>query len=122
MGKLRYYTGPVLNNCSLGRVCKGKLGVSYRVSGDKANEFVDHIADPDSDKYLPNSVIELLNKIQFEKRLTISAENYVLLKINSKCNGENLTVNNEKIQLVNVAKYLGDSFNSKGSYADLCKD
>ena len=25
-------------------------------------------------------------------------------------------------RLVNVAKYLGDSFNSKDSYADLCKD
>ena len=45
-----------------------------------------------------------------------------LLKINSKCNGENLTVNNEKINSANVAKYLDDSFNSKGSYADLCKD
>ena len=44
------------------------------------------------------------------------------MKINIKCNVENLTVNNEKIKLVNVAKYLGDSFNSKGSYADLCKD
>ena len=44
------------------------------------------------------------------------------MKSISKCNGENLTVNNEKIKLVNVAKYLGDSFNSKGSYADLCKD
>ena len=44
------------------------------------------------------------------------------MKINSKCNGENLTVNNEKIMLVNVAKYLGDSFNTNGSYADLYKD
>ena len=44
------------------------------------------------------------------------------MKINSKCNGENFTVNNEKIKLVKVAKYLGDSFNSRGSYADLCKD
>ena len=54
--------------------------------------------------------------------LTISAEKCELLKINSKCNGENLIVNNEKMKLVNVAKYLGDSFSSKGSDADLCKD
>ena len=33
-----------------------------------------------------------------------------------------MTVNNEKIKLVNVAKYLGDTFSSKGSYADLRKD
>ena len=46
----------------------------------------------------------------------------MLLKISSKCNGENLTVNNEKIKLISVVRYLGESFNSKGSYADLCKD
>ena len=46
---------------------------------------------------------------------TLSAEKCELLKTKSKCNGENLTVNNDKIKLVNVAKYLGDSFNSKGS-------
>ena len=44
------------------------------------------------------------------------------MNINRKCNGENLTVNNETIKVVNVAKYIGVSFNSKGSYADLSKD
>ena len=65
-------------------------------------------------KYLPNSVT-IVEQIQFDKRFTLSAEKCELSKINSKCNGENFTVNNEKIKLVNVAKHLGYRFNSKGS-------
>ena len=87
-------------------------------------ELVDDITDPDSDEIPPKFSNRIVEQIKFEKRLTLSAEKCELLKINfySKCNGENLIVNNEKIKLVNVAKYLGDSFNSKGSYADLNKD
>ena len=33
-----------------------------------------------------------------------------------------MTVNNEKTKLVNVARYLGDTLTSKGSYADLGKE
>ena len=62
-------------------------------------------------KYLQNSDNSIVEQIQFGKRLALSAEKCELLKINRKCNGENLTVNNEKIKLVNVAKYSGDSFN-----------
>ena len=71
---------------------------------------------------LPKSVNKIVEQIQFGKRLTLSSEKCELLKINSECNGGSLTANNEKIKLVNVAKYLDDSFNSKGSYADLRKD
>ena len=114
--------GPVLNNCSLDRVCKESLGYHIGSVEIKSMEFVDDIADPNSDEISAKFSNRIVEQIQFEKRLTLSAEKCELLKINSKCNGENLTVNNEKIKLVNVAKYLGDSFNSKGSYADLCKE
>ena len=114
--------GPVLNNCSLDRVCKESLGYHIGSVKIKSMEFVDDIADPNNDEISAKFSNRIVEQIQFEKRLTLSAEKYELLKINSKCNGENLTVNNEKIKLVNVAKYLGDSFNSKGSYAGLCKD
>ena len=77
-------------------------------------EFGDDIADPKSDDVSAKFSNKIVEQIQFEKRLTLSAEKYELLKISSKCNGENLTVNKEKIKLVNAAKYLGDSFNSKG--------
>ena len=88
----------------------------------KSVEFVDDIADPNSDEISAKFSNRIVEQIQFGKRLTRSAEKCELLKINSKCNGEHLTVNNETIKLVNVAKYLGDRFNSKGSYADLYKD
>ena len=85
-------------------------------------EFVDDIAHPNSDEISAKFRNRIVEQIQFGNRLKLSAEKCELLKTNSKCNGENLTVNNEKIKLVNAAKYLGDSFNLKGSYADLCKD
>ena len=85
-------------------------------------EFVDDIGDPNSDEISAKFSNRIAEQIQFEKRLTLSAEKCELLKISSECNGENLTVNNEKIKSVNAAKYSGDSFNSKGSYADLCKN
>ena len=113
--------GPVLNNCYLDRVCKESLEYYIGSVEIKSVEFVDDIADPNSDEISAKFSNRILQRIQFEKCLTISAEKCELLTIDSKCNGENLTVNNEKIKLVNVAKYLGDSFNSKGSYADLCK-
>ena len=112
--------GPVLNNCSLDRVFKESLGYHIGSVEIKSMEFVYDIADPNSDEISAKFRSRIVEQIQFEKRLTLSAERCELLKINSKCNGENLTVNNEKIKL--VTKYLGDSFNSKGSYADLCKD
>ena len=85
-------------------------------------EYVDDIADPNSDEISVKFSNRTVEQIQFEKRLTLSAEKCELWKINNKCNCENLTVNNEKLKLVNVAKYLDDSINSKGSYADLGKD
>ena len=42
--------GPVLNNCSLDRVCKESLGYHIGSVGIKSMEFVDDIADPNSDE------------------------------------------------------------------------
>ena len=94
--------GPVLNNCSLDRVCKESLG--YHIGSVEINsvEFVDDIADLNSKEISAKFSNRIVEHIQFEKRLTLSAEKCELLKINSKCNGENLTVHNEKIKLVNV--------------------
>ena len=114
--------GSVLKNCSLDRVSKESLGYHIGSVEIKSIEFLDDIADLSSDEISAKFSNGIVEQIQFEKRLTLSAEKCDLLKINSKGNGGNLTVNNEKIKLVKVAKYLGDSFNSKGSYADLSKD
>ena len=42
--------------------------------------------------------------------------------MNSKYEQENIMINGENIKPVEVARYLGDKFNSKGNYTDLCKD
>ena len=44
------------------------------------------------------------------------------LQKTKKCIGENITVNNEMIKFVTIAKHLGHSFISRGRYADLCKE
>ena len=104
--------GPVLNNCFLDTVCKESFRQHIASVELQSMESVDDIADPNNNEISAKFSNGIVEQIQFEKRLTLSAEKCELLKINSKCNGENLTVNNVKIKLVNVAKYLGDSFNS----------
>ena len=93
---------PVLNNCFLDRVCKKSLGYHIGSAEIKSVEFVDDNTDPNSDEISAKFSDRIAELIQFEKRSTLSAKKCELLKINSKCNGENLTVNNEKIKLLNV--------------------
>ena len=59
-------------------------------------EFVDDIADPNSDEISAKLSNRIIEQIQFEKHLTVSAEKCELLKINRKCKGKNLTVKNKK--------------------------
>ena len=93
---------PVLNNRSLDRVCKISLGYLIGLVEIKSMEFLDDIEDPISDEISAKFSNRIVEQIQFEKRLTLSAEKCEFLKINSKCNGENLTINNEKIKLVKL--------------------
>ena len=88
--------GPVLNNCSLDRVYKESLGYHIGSVEIMSMELVDDITDPDSDEMPPKFSNRIVEQIKFEKRLTLSAEKCELLKIifYSKCNGENLIVNN----------------------------
>ena len=77
-------------------------------------EFADDIADLYNDEIAGKFSNRIVEQIHFEKRLTLYAEKCELFKISSKCDSENLTVNNEKTKLVNIAKYfIADSFNSR---------
>ena len=97
--------GPVLN-VSLDRVCK-ESGHHLRSVEIRSLEFVDDIADPNSDRNSAPASNIIIEQIQHDKRISFSFE---------KCEfGEN-------IKTVDTAKYLGDQFNSKGNYTDLCKD
>ena len=83
-------------------------------------EFVDDIANPNSNKVSAKFSRRIVEQIQYEKRLTLSSDK--LLKVNSKCRDESITVNGENIKSVDVARYLRDQFNSKGNFVDFCKE
>ena len=59
--------GPILNNCSLDRICKEENGYQFGQVNIKPPEFVDDLANPNHSSisaHVSNSVIE---QIQFEK-------------------------------------------------------
>ena len=60
--------GLVLNNCSLDRVCKESLGYHIGSLEIKSMEFVDDIADPNSDEISAKFSNRIVEQIQFEKR------------------------------------------------------
>ena len=83
-------------------------------------EFVDDLADPNSDKRSALASNAVLQAIQHEKQLTFSAEKCELLKINSK-DDTCLEVNGRSMKQVDVACYLGDHFNCEGNNSDCVK-
>ena len=111
--------GPALNNVSLNRVCKESYSHHLGSVEIRSMEFVDDITDPNSDK---NSALTSNRIIEHEKRISFSFEKCELLKMNSRDKQGNIMVNGEIIKPVEDARYLGDKFNSKGNYTDLCKD
>ena len=84
--------------------------------------FVDDIADPNSDEVSAKFSNKVVEQIQYEKCLTLSPEKCELLKVNSRRRHSSITVNGENMKSVGVAWYLGDQFNYKGNYVDLCKE
>ena len=101
-----------------------KEGYSYHLGSVEIRpmEFADDIADPNNDELSAKFSNKIVEQIQYEKRLTLSSEKCELLKVNSRCKHGTITVNGENIKSVGVARYLGDQFNSKGDYVDLCKE
>ena len=114
--------GSVLNNVFLYRVCKKSYGYRLGSVEIRSLEFVDGIADPNSDKNSAKTSNRIIRQIQHEKRISFSFEKCELLKMNSKYKQGNITVNGENIKLVEVARYFSDKFSSEGNYTDLCKD
>ena len=113
--------GPILNNCSLDRICKKGNGYQFRQVNIKPLEFVDDLADPNHSSmyaHVSNSVIE---QIQFEKRLKFSAKKCKLLAIGSDDAGYTLDINGRTIKHVSTVKYLGDILNAQGSNVDMIK-
>ena len=103
--------GPVLNNLSLDRVCNESYGHHSGSVEIRSLKFVDDITDPNSDKNSALTSNRIIEQIQHEKRISFSFDKQ-----------GNVMVNGENIKLVEAARYLGDKFNSKINYTDLCKD
>ena len=113
--------GPILNNCSLDRICKEGNGYQFGQVNIKPLEFVDDLADSNHSSmsaHVSNSVIE---QIQFEKRLKFSAKKCELLAIGSDDAGYTLDINGRTIKHVSTVKYLGDILNAQGSNVDMIK-
>ena len=114
--------GPMLNNVSLYRVCKESYSHHLGSVEIRSLEFVDDIANRNSDRNSALASNRIIEQIQHEKRISFSFEKCELLKMNSKYKQGNIMVNGENIKTVDTAKYLGDKLNSKGNYIDLCRD
>ena len=114
--------GPILNNCSPDKFCKESYDYQYGRVKIKSLEFVDDLADPNSDKNFAYESNLIIHNVQKEKRIKFSSEKCELLKINSVDDKENIIVNDTPIKQVHVSKYLGDHFNAKGNNIDMCKE
>ena len=113
--------GAVLNNCSLKELSTDSIGYNFGSVQVKSMEFVDDLADPNSDKQSVLASNAILQAIQHEKRLTFFAKKCELFKINSK-DDTCLKVNGRSMKQVDVACYLGDHFNREGNNSDLCNE
>ena len=80
----------------------------------KLLEFIDDIADPNSGKADAASGNGIICDIQRRKRLKFSAEKCKLLKVNSKDNGDTISISREKVEIKMSFRYLGDIFNCHG--------
>ena len=64
--------GPVLNNVSLDRVCKESYSHHLGSVEIRSLEFVDDIADPNSDRNSALTSNRIIEQIQHEKRISFS--------------------------------------------------
>ena len=113
--------GPVLNNGSLDKVCHESESYQSGTIKIKSSEFVDDIADPNDDLFQARKSTSIIVSVQEQKKLTFAAEKCKLLKIGStQYTGDSLYLNQQKMDIVDSFKYLGDEFTSKGDYSVLC--
>ena len=73
--------GPVLNNCSLDKVCHESGSYQSGTVDIKSLEFVDDIADPHDGLFQGRKSNCIIVSVQEQKKLTFAAEKCKLLKI-----------------------------------------
>ena len=81
--------GPMLNNCSLDRVCKEGYSSHLGSVEIRPMKFLDGIADSNSDEVSAKFSNRIVEQIQYEKRLILSSEKLVYSSMSSKKNWAN---------------------------------
>ena len=114
--------GPIPNNCSLSDICTEGTYFNYGSVQIKSLEFVDDVADLNSGNAFAVLSNDIMCNIQRKKRPKFSTEKCKLLKVNSKDNGDTISISGEKVEVKTSFRYLGDIFNYRGDNSDLCKE
>ena len=87
----------------------------------KPLEFVDDIADPNDGYCQAQQSNLVISSILERKKLTFAAEKSKILKFGiTKSQSSSLAIGNDNFEVVSNFRYLGDEFDSKGSYSVLC--
>ena len=113
--------GPILNNCSLGKVHAHSNSHQYGIVEIKALEFVDDIADANNGSSQAFVSHKIITSIIERKRLKLFTDKCKILRVNGeKSDVNSLTVYDKPVK--ETFKYLADTFNSKGDNVALCKN
>ena len=75
--------GHIVNNCSLDDICSEGQGHNFGTVENRAMESVDDIVDPNKGYFEAWKNNQIISSIQKRKRLTPSAEQCKILKINT---------------------------------------
>ena len=119
-------SGGALCSASTGEITGEDLGGGCQIglSNIKCLTFVDDIAGTNNtiqDTYKSHSSVVWFST---KKRLTLNISKCMVMGINRSCTDvmPRLEINEKLVQCVEVATYLGDPFNEKGSNTDLIDD
>ena len=118
--------GPILSSASIAECCteQKKGGATVGSAVVRSLAFVDDLAGVNQmhlDVHVSHDKVTLFSR---KKRLGLNEEKCIVLPINVPNSMANpvLYVNGQEMDIVELAKYLGDIFNSRGTNHDLIND
>ena len=116
--------GSPICSATTAEYCDLHTGVAIGTSSVATLAFVDDIVDVTGCK--EDAIAAHINAIEFalRKKLNFSPDKCFIMLVNMKNGDETpeLFINGERMDSVDLLKYLGDIFNSKGNNEDLIKD
>ena len=116
--------GSPLCSATTAEYCDKNAGISIGTATVATLAFVDDIADISG--CTEDAITAHINALEFalRKKLNFAADKCFIMIVNRKGTDvvPDLYINGEKVDCVEVIKYLGDIFNSKGNNEDLMND